>query len=363
LAARSVLSTTAARDDPAIARRAHLEITLACWMRGDHRGLAAHADEATATDARFATPALRAQADFRTGLAAIMAGDAAGAAERLRPAVAAAQDAGFGRILVACCGVLAAALVLGGDVAAGRRELHRARTIARDVAGSRAMLLVDWAAGILAVDGPAPEEPDGADEVVPVGWHHFPPFAVLAVRHARRRGDVAALRRLEDTVGGGDGPYAAAVARLAAGSAAQLEGTPATPDLHEAAVGFEALELPREAAVARLLAGDVDSLLTAWEGFRRLGDHRWAARCRSALRAAGVSAASLRDPAQAGATLTPRELEVARLVAAGHTNAAVAGELTVSVRTVTSHLEHIYRRLGLRSRTALAAWLHEQDDR
>ena len=49
-------------------------------------------------------------------------------------------------------------------------------------------------------------------------------------------------------------------------------------------------------------------------------------------------------------------------MAEGHTNAAVARELTVSVRTVTSHLEHIYRRLGLPSRTALAAWLHEHGD-
>ena len=47
-------------------------------------------------------------------------------------------------------------------------------------------------------------------------------------------------------------------------------------------------------------------------------------------------------------------------MAAGHTNAAVARELAVSVRTVTAHLEHIYRRLGLRSRAALATWFHER---
>ena len=213
----------AARDDPAVARRAHLESTLACWMLGDHRGLADHAEQASSVDERFAAPALRAQVDFRLGIAAIMAGDPHAAADLFRPAVAAAEDVGFARVLVACSGVLAAALVLDGDPVGGQRELGRARAIARDVEGSRAMLLVDWAAGILAVEGAGPGEPD-AKEVVPVGWQHFPPFAVLAVRHAHRRGDTEALRRLHGTVGGGDGPYAAAVARLAAGLAAQLEG-------------------------------------------------------------------------------------------------------------------------------------------
>ncbi|WP_433781428.1 ATP-binding protein [Actinomycetospora sp. CA-101289] len=365
LAAESVLSSRTARDDSAIARRAHLETTLACWMLGDHRGLLAHAQQATADD-RVTDPALRAQAEFRVGIAEIMAGDIEHATERLRPAVAAAEHAGSGRILVACAGVLSAGLSLAGDTAAARKELHRAQRLARDVPGSRAMLLVDWAAAILAVDGDRAgrsEDSVQAEEVVPRGWEHFPPFAVLAVRHAHRRGDRTALRRLEGTVGASDGPYAAGVARLAAGLVADLDGAPESVAItKEAAAGFEALELPRETAIARFHAGDVESLFAAWEGFRRLGDRWWAARCRSALRALGVPAARLRTPGRTGDALSPRDLEVARLVAAGHTNAAVARELTVSVRTVTSHLEHIYRRLGLPSRTALASWLHDHDD-
>jgi DNA-binding NarL/FixJ family response regulator len=45
---------------------------------------------------------------------------------------------------------------------------------------------------------------------------------------------------------------------------------------------------------------------------------------------------------------------VALLVAEGLTNAEIAERLTVSVRTVTSHLDHIYGRLGINSRAALA---------
>lgn len=52
--------------------------------------------------------------------------------------------------------------------------------------------------------------------------------------------------------------------------------------------------------------------------------------------------------------LTPRQLEVARRVATGRTNREVAAEMGVSERTVTSHLDHIYTRLGITSRTALA---------
>jgi DNA-binding CsgD family transcriptional regulator len=48
---------------------------------------------------------------------------------------------------------------------------------------------------------------------------------------------------------------------------------------------------------------------------------------------------------------------VARLVAAGLTNAEVAGELFISPRTVSTHLDRIYARLGLSSRAALTRYL------
>ncbi len=50
--------------------------------------------------------------------------------------------------------------------------------------------------------------------------------------------------------------------------------------------------------------------------------------------------------------LSPRELEVLKLVAAGLTNAQVAERLFISPRTVNAHLNSIYGKLGLASRTA-----------
>jgi DNA-binding CsgD family transcriptional regulator len=52
--------------------------------------------------------------------------------------------------------------------------------------------------------------------------------------------------------------------------------------------------------------------------------------------------------------LTPSELRVALEVAQGATSREVAAALFVSRRTVEAHLGHVYRKLGLRSRSQLA---------
>ena len=57
--------------------------------------------------------------------------------------------------------------------------------------------------------------------------------------------------------------------------------------------------------------------------------------------------------------LTPREIDVLRLVAMGLADAEVARQLFLSVRTVHAHLRSIYRKLGLRSRTAAARYATE----
>ena len=52
--------------------------------------------------------------------------------------------------------------------------------------------------------------------------------------------------------------------------------------------------------------------------------------------------------------LSPREREVALAIARGLKSAEIATLLHISTRTVNTHLEHIYERLQLRTRTALA---------
>jgi DNA-binding NarL/FixJ family response regulator len=53
-------------------------------------------------------------------------------------------------------------------------------------------------------------------------------------------------------------------------------------------------------------------------------------------------------------SLTPREVEILRLVASGMTNPEIAAALFLSVRTVENHVAHILAKLGVRTRTAAA---------
>jgi DNA-binding CsgD family transcriptional regulator len=55
-------------------------------------------------------------------------------------------------------------------------------------------------------------------------------------------------------------------------------------------------------------------------------------------------------------TLTRREQEIAELVAQGLSNKEIAGILVIAQRTAESHVEHILRKLGLTSRSQIAAW-------
>ena len=59
--------------------------------------------------------------------------------------------------------------------------------------------------------------------------------------------------------------------------------------------------------------------------------------------------------------LSARELEVARLVADGLSNPAIAAALFVSVATVKTHVSHILSKLGLESRVQVAGWVAEHD--
>lgn len=97
-------------------------------------------------------------------------------------------------------------------------------------------------------------------------------------------------------------------------------------------------------------------LRAALETFELLAAHPWADRARTELTATGTSA-----PAPAGtpegplATLTPQELQIARLAARGLTNRDIAAQLFLSPRTVGHHLYKAYPKLGIAARTDLQA--------
>ncbi|MDA0172370.1 AAA family ATPase [Solirubrobacter taibaiensis] len=123
-----------------------------------------------------------------------------------------------------------------------------------------------------------------------------------------------------------------------------------TPDRFETARTLlaqgEALRRARQRTQAR------EPLRTAIATFDALGAAPWAERARRELQASGETARR-RDPLTLDA-LTPRELQVALVVAEGHTIRETAGKLFLSPKTVDHHLQSVYRKLAIDSRTALA---------
>ncbi|MEA2450037.1 MAG: hypothetical protein QOG63_1969 [Thermoleophilaceae bacterium] len=94
-----------------------------------------------------------------------------------------------------------------------------------------------------------------------------------------------------------------------------------------------------------------EQLRLALDEFERLGAAPWAGKALSELRATGERR---RSRGSETSELTPRELQVALVVAEGATNREAAASLFLTVKTIEFHLGQIYRKLGVRSRTELA---------
>ena len=94
-----------------------------------------------------------------------------------------------------------------------------------------------------------------------------------------------------------------------------------------------------------------EHLRDALRGFEELTAEPWAERARTELRASGETARK-RTP-DAVVSLTPQELQIARLVGQGLTNKEVAAQLFLSPRTIDAHLRGVFAKLGITSRRAL----------
>ncbi len=149
-------------------------------------------------------------------------------------------------------------------------------------------------------------------------------------------------------------------------SAATGSTEAAVEQLEAALGGFAGLPRPFEQA---LIGADLGAVLRragersaatryldhACQVLRRLGAAPYVARVERELAACGRR--PVRDPTRRQVQLTPAERSVAHLVAQGKTNREVAAELVVSVKTIEHHLGRIFGKLGVRSRTELAARL------
>lgn len=98
------------------------------------------------------------------------------------------------------------------------------------------------------------------------------------------------------------------------------------------------------------LTGSRIHLLKSLDMFEHLEAQPWARRARAELRAAGLTCTT---PLPANVALTPEELEIATLAAAGLSNKEIAERLYLSDRTVGARLYQIFPKLGISSRAAL----------
>ncbi|GAB7037145.1 MULTISPECIES: ATP-binding protein [Catenuloplanes] len=115
----------------------------------------------------------------------------------------------------------------------------------------------------------------------------------------------------------------------------------------------ERLRRERQAAQARGVLREAHRI------FRELGAIPWAERAAAEARACGerVGARALAEPG----ALTPQELQIARLAAAGLTNREIGDRLLLSHRTVGTHLYRIFPKLGVTARAGLARALEAHD--
>jgi ATP/maltotriose-dependent transcriptional regulator MalT len=182
-------------------------------------------------------------------------------------------------------------------------------------------------------------------------------------------GDVAAARTSADELtalaAALDAAMLHALADHTVGAVLLAEGDvqAAAVALRRAATTWAGLDAPYETARARALLarachelGDNDTAAlergAARRAFRRLG---------ATLDLARIDAPPAADRARGDGSLTPRELDVLRLVARGRTNREIAAALTISEHTVARHLQNVFAKLGVASRAAATAHVLEHE--
>jgi DNA-binding CsgD family transcriptional regulator len=187
----------------------------------------------------------------------------------------------------------------------------------------------------------------------------LPAFAEIMLAAGERDEARGASAELETIAGGSGRPMLEATATHVRGLVELGEGDAqaALAPLRRAAEIWRELDAPYELARVRVLVG---------LACRELGDSDTAAMELDAARRAFEELGAEPDLARLGSLtgaaphgLSARELEVLRLVASGKTNRQIAEELVVSEHTVARHVQNIFAKLGVSSRTAATAFAFE----
>ncbi|MFI0962830.1 AAA family ATPase [Streptomyces sp. NPDC021080] len=277
---------------------------------------------------------------YAAALAATAGGTADEARRLAEQAVRASEADGDRLFLLRALAVLGQARLLVGDpqgAAAAVEALQRVKELGEAMSAADPPLLRWYGdlAEALVVLG----ESDAAG-------------AVIGEARARVSGDapgsvLAALERAEGLREAGLGRAKEGAVRLRA-AVDLLRGLPLPVELVRTLIALGAVERRgRRRNAARTALGE------ALETATRIGAAPLAARARDEL--TRLESGDRRGEAGAeGPELTPTEARIAGLVGGGATNREVAAELFISVKTVEGALSRVYRKFGVRSRTALA---------
>lgn len=178
-------------------------------------------------------------------------------------------------------------------------------------------------------------------------------------------GNIRAIAELGEIAARFDSPFLRAVVGYSRGCVLQAEGDAeaACIALRQAWLAWQQMDARYECARVRLRMG---------QACRMLNDHDTAemelAAAREIFAELGAAPAldQVRDLVVDGESrpagiLTPRELEVLRLVATGATNRDIADSLVISEKTVARHLSNMLTKLDLPSRTAATAYAYQHD--
>ncbi|MDO8672098.1 MAG: LuxR C-terminal-related transcriptional regulator, partial [Dehalococcoidia bacterium] len=369
-------------QEQAICCRAH-EVLARIGMRlGDHQLMRHQAELGLVVARRLCAPYWELVLRTRLAHAAFMSGDWNESLQEGMRAVVLARRVGYPRDLAFALAGRATILALKGDLPEAEACLAEITTILgcgfpRD---RQLFSLVDIAETALALQRGQVDRALGIARgfICPPGSITTPPrlipptqpmglmlLAEVQVAAGEPESALETARALID-LGPPDAIYPAALATLAEGLALQALGESrcAMECFGRAHEAFTTLEMQFEAARSLLeqavAATDVQPDLAiraaqqSLATFERLDAQRHVERARRLLQRFGISTLVTRQPRLGGISLTERELEVAQLVAQGMTTAEIAKRLIVTQPTVNSHLQHIYTRLGIGSRTALA---------
>jgi non-specific serine/threonine protein kinase len=370
---RSAL-TWAVEHDADIAFR-FIQAIGGCWETLGHYSEARRWCELALASRQPASPSLRAYALFEVGFLATTQGDYAAGWNFSEEGFALYQSLGDARGAAWCLYGMGRSAMWAADLDRAAELYESTVEAAREVDDRLLRSALGNLGAVFVLQGryeqaercltEAIERAKAAHHIVGLGFI-IPEYALLALR----QGDLAgATRRVNDALGIQqqlrDPRYASQALEIAAwiaieqgiaARAARLLG--AASSLREA-IGVRVPPMTQMSYAAYIPLAQALISPEDW-------DEEWLAGCALSLDEA-IDLARTTEPASAeapdptpAAGLSPREVDVVRLLVEGMSNQQIGATLSISPHTVANHVANIMNKLGVESRTAAATWAARQ---